>query len=102
MKILLDLKGYKRSKFVEFRHKVAAQTLVASDTVDAEALYVRLAYMAIRKITRQGDAAALGGVLASLGSSPSVKYTFEYVCPPFNPEAPPLPPGEKVPLRRKD
>jgi len=66
---------------VTFRKDVAALAPVGSATVDAEALFVRLAYMALRRENRLTDAAAINQVLATLGSSSSVKYALEYVCP---------------------
>jgi hypothetical protein len=79
----LDLKEYKKTELAKFWGKVAQGEWFGKDTVDAEALYVRLAYMA-RRIQRRTDAAAITDVLASLGSSPSVKYILEYVCPAWD------------------
>jgi hypothetical protein len=70
---------------VEFRDEVAKQAPVGSATVDAEALFVRLAYLAFR-MKGQNDAAAIQAVLAIFGKNapPSVTYTLDYVWPTYN------------------
>jgi hypothetical protein len=87
------------TKLEDFRNRVANLSDYGKDTVDAEALFVRVAYMA-RRIRGQADADAIKDVLASLGSSPSVKDVLEYVCPPIDPRVKRRP-EEQILMRRK-
>jgi hypothetical protein len=86
---------YLGTQFVQFRNNVAAQTdyrpvynrgltePIGSATVDAEALWVRLAYLA-QRLQGRTDADAITAVQTSWGDSQKTwRETLYYMCPPY-------------------